>query len=862
MAGIWSRLRIARTRAGLSVVLVDSLRGSVAGSRGLRQVSIVPEGLPGLDLGVGSQLLERLEELARLATRRGEAVLPLYVSPPSAEREVDWESAVGRVVRDVMPGLNLAVLRHAGSRAARRRLAFPLSVSVDPQLEGVIDAVGVERSTVRLEALELNRWGELERPQLRRSDVVVVPAERLPSLFTHMNAMRVGDRPVLAIGLGPGAEQLTRETPAPPGTAVLGVETGGTSMTVGTIDALLGGQPLHHLVAGPASARGLLATAPELVESLTFEPRLSHPGAGLPGAGPEGRVVRISDEGDLARRGSRRLDLALSTRVGRARRPIPRQSFLESGARYRLHVRIGEPFEHTLFVEAPHALTDLLEEPTAKGWQLQVAVFSADFTVAGPAFRPLRLPRNGASRELTFDLVTPKADVGRVAAARVVVYYRNNAVQAFRVSATVLPSGSARASTPGDLRAVSDAQLRDRIDDLEGVGRRVLSIGTNEDASGASHSVMLKTFSSAGTIPMTDDRAKNLIGDYRAILHDTFWEGLQARFTSVLPGRVLPEFATAIRELAAAGYGLLLDVITYGDDALRADLEQVKQAEGLVLQVTRYVPTFALPWLAVYDWPYTRPRVGADPVPVCTGDCTHTHESEGVICVKGFWGFRHVVEERLSGLTGSVVGSGRRPAARASVALSLDQIDTPARQLMEKIDVLLGAPVDLLPGSEQGLIEALWSADPATGVAIVIGHYEPEGTKPGDPQLPHLQLQLPDQYLTSDLVLEALRDNNTMPAPGPLVLLLGCGTADVDFSTIVGQVEALLASGARAVVGTASAVTSELVCHFASSVAEPLLTRGTRLGEAVRLWRRLLLESGNPLAFSIIPYGDADVSLH
>jgi hypothetical protein len=71
------------------------------------------------------------------------------------------------------------------------------------------------------------------------------------------------------------------------------------------------------------------------------------------------------------------------------------------------------------------------------------------------------------------------------------------------------------------------------------------------------------------------------------------------------------------------------------------------------VQVIRADPDQAVPWSLVYDWSLPTALRGVAAPPVCFGrtddgrPCTHGPDDKKV-CVFGFWGIRHLVEELLA----------------------------------------------------------------------------------------------------------------------------------------------------------------------------------------------------------------------
>jgi hypothetical protein len=97
--------------------------------------------------------------------------------------------------------------------------------------------------------------------------------------------------------------------------------------------------------------------------------------------------------------------------------------------------------------------------------------------------------------------------------------------------------------------------------------------------------------------------------------------------------------------------------------------------------------------------------------------------------------------------------------------------------------------------------------------------------------------------------------------PNSLVLLMACGSAATDLSTLVTMLQTFAAAPAAAVIGTETPVVTSLVSHFATKLSLAMWRDGDSLAEAITNARRALLASANPLGFGFSAYGNGDLKI-
>ena len=182
---------------------------------------------------------------------------------------------------------------------------------------------------------------------------------------------------------------------------------------------------------------------------------------------------------------------------------------------YQVTVFIGHPSKESLMLAPPPPIDPLLPETEKDGYELEVAFFEKDFELLSDGLQPLYLPKLGGSEPVYFEIRAPKNS--GPAEARIGVYYQNNLLQSFLLRANVagveqadpkpvtlklyVASESERADEYKWVETETNKQIfvhlafsqTARFANIDEVEPRIMSIGINLDANGASHTFMLKT---------------------------------------------------------------------------------------------------------------------------------------------------------------------------------------------------------------------------------------------------------------------------------------------------------------------------------------------------------------------------------
>ncbi len=235
------------------------------------------------------------------------------------------------------------------------------------------------------------------------------------------------------------------------------------------------------------------------------------------------------------------------------------------------------------------------------------------------------------------------------------------------------------------------------------------------------------------------------------------------------------------------------------------------------------------------------------------GACPSRGE-EAVICPSGFWGYRHSIGMPVSiggTLSDAAVEIRYEGSPELTVAVSTDP------NFKRRID-----HEQALRTLEQGLA---WryadtrdkALDLMQTVSSHLVYFYCHGGVADD--VPYIQVgPLSERGITSDL----LRAKDVFwDRIQPLVFINGCHTTalepEIAFDLVTGFVETANAAG---VIGTEITIFEPLACAFAEECLRHFLN-GVPIGEAIRRARLKLLEEGNPLGLTYIPFAVASLSM-
>lgn len=533
---------------------------------------------------------------------------------------------------------------------------------------------------------------------------------------------------------------------------------------------------------------------------------------------------------------------------------------IEPGLVHRLDVRIGAPHEDWAGAGTAFPSAGLPDDD--EGHELTVVLIERQL-FKEPQVGSLWLPATGDSTTCSFYFVPP--DGLTTFDARVTVLYRNRIFQTLRIRAD---EGRYR-STSLLLSLEPEAVARTSFDGLSGTRGFDTALFFNDSAGEPG----IAAFADGSTAYVT--------------LHnvDGFVKGLRAELEKMT--RTPGDYATTDSEATR----LLLVTLARLGSQLLAGLRELPRMRAALpspgdpprrLQVYSIHPDQLVPVELAYDKKLPGraaklcPRWNADRSRrSCDDSCSNTEEH---VCPLGFWGLRHVIERGLYDETQALAIQQRN----AEAAFRSETTDGHRSTAAIK-DVLLGFAdkAQNFDATEfKSALGAMTTELSARGVNLATAGSWPEwldGVKTRQPQLllllPHTEVDAGTPTLqigTDTLDAPKISDGYvsappvTPPLPGPIVLLLGCRTAqdDIPFSSFIAEFRRAKAS---VVLGTIGTVRGRHMAPVARRAVEllvrPSLAATTSIGELVIELRRTLLANDLPVGMTFVAFGDVDWQL-
>ncbi len=577
--------------------------------------------------------------------------------------------------------------------------------------------------------------------------------------------------------------------------------------------------------------------------------------------------------------------------------PIDQLKPLRPLEAYQVTIFIGHPSPESLMLAPPPPIDPLLPETEKDGYELEVAFFEKDFELLSDGLQPLYLPKLGGSEPVHFEIRAPEKS--GPAEARFGIYYQNNLLQSFLLRANVAAISQADPE-PVKLKlyVASTGEGADeykwvetetnkqvfvhlafsqtaRFANVDKMEPRIMSIGINLDADGASHTFMLKSDGKRQGIDIDGSLLKQQMDGFREILKANISDakGNPLFETRPKPGdQVSSRFMDVTRQLIKAGTELRWVLYNRATRETLEVLRSLAAGSDKTIQLIRHDPAAVFPWPIFYDYRLPNLNYG-DPEPaICLGvenrdtvtaeklpdkQCKHGPKNAGY-CIYGFWGIRHEVEQLLE-LPGAPrdtitdIMPGSKPFVRLATAATDTYTEDLKTSLTKTMDTAFTAAD---PGSD--LIDLLWDDKQRPSILIVLGHMA-EGNVVGEPE--GLRMQLPGKkwFLAKD-VIDRLLDDDPWKQPNTLVLLMACSSGATELITLNNFLMSLTTARATAVIGTECLVRSSLVARFTEEVMSDLWEK-KRLGEAMKLFNRRLVSNGNPLAFVFNCLGNTGIKL-
>ncbi|HEY3443542.1 MAG TPA: CHAT domain-containing protein [Paludibaculum sp.] len=549
--------------------------------------------------------------------------------------------------------------------------------------------------------------------------------------------------------------------------------------------------------------------------------------------------------------------------------PVKTNQGLQSGAAYDLRVHIGPRLPGSIVVGDVTGIDQLISVPDQKsGHLLNISVQAKDFRLEGPRSFKVRLPRAGSTEPVYFRVRAPKES--GAAELRIYVHHRNHLVQSFLLAAEVAATDQVVAFAPGLLTVRQEFAHSEEFTNLDDLRPRALFLGLNQ-GPGSTHQIGIVADSVSDEVNLSAAAFDQSVQELRQELRNAILVPGGVRTYTPVPKGQPPgsDAAAALLHLARKGsavYDALLG--TVGDTA-RASLVRIQRASSETIQIVRFDPRSAFPWAMLYDWSLPAHRFQAPDPPVCLGytldasgrpvNCTHT-STDRVVCVRGFWGVRHYVEELLPQLR-DVQLKIQKPA-NDSVRLVASSTLPEATQLENRLKSGLGLnSVVRGPWVEKDLLDLLWNKPAARpAVLVVLGHLQKQNL-PTQPVGPRVELQPGSEWMTLQEVQQRIRVTpHKWGNPRTILILAPCESAATDDQTLNDFVTAFSAAGAGAILGTQVEVGAAQATDFAQRITERLW-KGARLGVAIQEVRSDLVMGGDPGGFLFQSFGHVDLEL-
>jgi hypothetical protein len=438
-----------------------------------------------------------------------------------------------------------------------------------------------------------------------------------------------------------------------------------------------------------------------------------------------------------------------------------------------------------------------------------------------------------------------------------VLYFRRHVLQIFDIPVRL---GAAETVEPGSgaLRAEVVFSRMSQIRDVDALPERTLAVATNASAGGT-HRFM---FDDGEDIAVSEA----LAGQAQRTLRETLGSALgqAGRRSALSPKR----FATVVKTLATAGADIWDHVDTNASEGLSDRFAELRAASGCRIQIVRLHPEFAFPFAMLYDWALPSAVEDVERAPVCPGvdggatTCTCDPDAGTTVCVRGFWGVRHVIEEFVreedaQEHIGRVAAAAGAPAVVCTVGDEGD--DRWSREMVTTLEGTLGTDRFEQFRADNSLYGRLWDEAQRPAVLIALGHLTRRRVRT-EPAGPRIYVRATERFINPRALSDTRRERGRWRSPQrPIVLLLACNSADDALGEVHSFVARLASAGAAAVIATEQKVDTRLAAGASTSVVQSLATAGP--GEALRRWRAQLLADGDPFGFLFTCFGSADVTV-
>lgn len=526
---------------------------------------------------------------------------------------------------------------------------------------------------------------------------------------------------------------------------------------------------------------------------------------------------------------------------------IDRSTVLARGRRYVVNVAIGVDWPTDLVSPETPPIDPILPPTDEGGHDIDVAIFSDTTKLIDEPAKVLRLGLLGPAGPVTFVVETPARR--RRTRMRVLLYHKHHILQAFTLWVRLDDEESHR---PNAISTHLTYSRREQLRKLDDLPERALCVATN--SSRGSHRFM---FDSGYDVAMSETTVAELQQFFRTMLAAAFRQ-VDAN------GNLKPATLTStVKDLAVKGNDVWLKLFVEEGRPLQTHLEGVRKTSGKTIQLLRLEPEFAFPWSMVYDWPLPETIDELNAAALCLGAenghaCSCDESRPGKVCVRGFWGVRHVIEElvgqdQVDEHVDTVSGAPGVPAVICTLGVTGDPW---SNDLVDGLNSTLGTARFRNLTAEESLLDRLWNLAARPAVLVAIGHLTTK-EKPGETWRPRIYVAAKERYLdTVGLAQKQIKNGRWETPYRPVVLLLACGSGKDELGKLHSFVTTLSSVGASAIIATEEQIDTRLAADVAHAVISRLATAGP--GEALRAWRADALRKGNPFGFLFTCFGSAD----
>jgi hypothetical protein len=549
----------------------------------------------------------------------------------------------------------------------------------------------------------------------------------------------------------------------------------------------------------------------------------------------------------------------------RDNRTVTNFHVLQAGSFCVVRVRIGSDERGwPRFSSQPFPVDQL--PPTEGGWPLQVLVF----TNAGdkPQGLSMLLPVTGDSKPCEFRCKVGEA--ARPFKARVVVAHHNRVLQSAWLQA---PVKDASGRVHGEFARGMEIVVKHSLDDLDDRSQAGAFVIVNDSltdvpgvavASGVAANLK-KPSGLADTIKFIDDELSKV-----SLRPDKYEGGLSS-----------PAVARLLCGLAEHGREMFEAIVQDQDvDAVLAASTRI--------QVVAADAEARLPIEFFYDRPAPAPDAQtcpgaaeclssppAESSGTCNSNCPSSVDWRRIVCPRGFWGMRKVIEwhrrgaDHVPGGNKVVDGdfriqmepaSARRPiqAFRRVLFAHSDRVDNHyANASTDVLDALQAAStnaqrVDDWDAWRSGI------SDHSPLLMVLLPHNDD-----AENAMKHLSIGLGTlpSHLLHYSAIDGSVINGPETAPGSIVMLLGCETG-APRTAYLGYVTKFRRGGASIILSTGSTVLGRQISPICVRLIRGLQAAVRHgpvpLGEVMLQLRREVLAAGLPIVLALSAVGDAD----